>query len=181
MDIPWLLIIHGLITALVVVSFLCGQWPIFQGTPIERIHRFITFGAYDYFLYGPTYTFVFLFAVLIRSDDFISGFFFFSAGSLGSCVGRRGLMWLFLLSIFVAIGLTPSYRFDFVYLFVHAGYLMNLNKTWFHYWLLWMSMLLILMFWSFLFYLFVFKKRVLTWIAVFWGGGEFGVYLRVLM
>ncbi|KAJ0014462.1 hypothetical protein Pint_19925 [Pistacia integerrima] len=46
----WVLIIHGLITALVVVSFLCGQWPVFEGTPIERIHRFLTFGAYDYFL-----------------------------------------------------------------------------------------------------------------------------------
>ncbi|XP_044498650.1 probable protein S-acyltransferase 17 [Mangifera indica] len=50
MDFPWVLIIYGLITALVVVSFLCGQWPIFQGTPIECIHRFLTFGAYDYLL-----------------------------------------------------------------------------------------------------------------------------------
>ncbi|CAN1348030.1 Probable protein S-acyltransferase 17 [Linum perenne] len=45
----WLLLCHGLITLLVVISFLCGQWPIFQGTFIERFHRFLTFGAYDYF------------------------------------------------------------------------------------------------------------------------------------
>lgn len=50
MDVQWLLIIHGLLTLLVVVSFLCGQWPIFEGTPIQRIHYFLTFGAYDYFL-----------------------------------------------------------------------------------------------------------------------------------
>lgn len=41
---------HGLVTLLVVVSFLCGQWPIFQGTFVERIHYFLTFGAYDYSL-----------------------------------------------------------------------------------------------------------------------------------
>nr|CAD1833828.1 unnamed protein product [Ananas comosus var. bracteatus] len=46
----WVLVAHGLITLLVVVSFLCGQWPIFQGTFVERIHHFLTFGAYDYFL-----------------------------------------------------------------------------------------------------------------------------------
>ncbi|KAK4391816.1 putative protein S-acyltransferase 17 [Sesamum angolense] len=45
----WLLVCHGLATLLVLVSFLCGQWPIFQGTFIQRIHFFITFGAYDYF------------------------------------------------------------------------------------------------------------------------------------
>ncbi|KAL5566181.1 hypothetical protein UlMin_029345 [Ulmus minor] len=50
MDVQWLLVCHGLVTLLVVVSFLCGQWPIFQGTPIERIHNFIIYGAYDYFL-----------------------------------------------------------------------------------------------------------------------------------
>lgn len=32
------------------MSFLCGQWPIFRGTPIQRIHFFLTYGAYDYFL-----------------------------------------------------------------------------------------------------------------------------------
>ena len=48
----WVLVCHGLITLLVLVSFLCGQWPIFQGTFIERIHVFLTFGAYDYFLYS---------------------------------------------------------------------------------------------------------------------------------
>ncbi|GAB4855485.1 Probable protein S-acyltransferase 17, variant 2 [Ancistrocladus abbreviatus] len=46
----WLLVCHGLITLLVVASFLCGRWPIFQGTIIERIHYFVTFGAYDCFL-----------------------------------------------------------------------------------------------------------------------------------
>ncbi|XP_021773015.1 probable protein S-acyltransferase 17 [Chenopodium quinoa] len=50
MAVQWALVCHGIITTLVIVSFLCGQWPIFQGTFIERIHNFITFGAYDYFL-----------------------------------------------------------------------------------------------------------------------------------
>ncbi|KAL3625311.1 hypothetical protein CASFOL_030765 [Castilleja foliolosa] len=49
MAVQWLLVCHGLVTLLVIVSFLCGQWPIFQGTFIQRIHFFITFGAYDYF------------------------------------------------------------------------------------------------------------------------------------
>ncbi|KAL1563335.1 putative protein S-acyltransferase 17, variant 2 [Salvia divinorum] len=49
MAVQWLLVCHGLVTLLVVVSFLCGQWPIFQGTFIQRIHFFLTFGAYDYF------------------------------------------------------------------------------------------------------------------------------------
>ncbi|XP_020273045.1 probable protein S-acyltransferase 17 isoform X2 [Asparagus officinalis] len=50
MGLQWALVAHGLITAVVVISLLCGQWPIFQGTLIERIHYFITYGAYDYFL-----------------------------------------------------------------------------------------------------------------------------------
>ncbi|XVF42061.1 hypothetical protein PTKIN_Ptkin01aG0329700 [Pterospermum kingtungense] len=50
MAVHWALVCHGLITLTVVVSFLCGQWPIFQGTPISAIHHFITFGAYQYFL-----------------------------------------------------------------------------------------------------------------------------------
>ncbi|KAG2695396.1 hypothetical protein I3760_07G011300 [Carya illinoinensis] len=50
MAVQWVLVCHGLVTLLVVISFLCGQWPIFQGTFIERIHYFLTFGAYDYFL-----------------------------------------------------------------------------------------------------------------------------------
>ncbi|KAL2942278.1 putative protein S-acyltransferase 17 [Bienertia sinuspersici] len=50
MAVQWALVCHGISTALVLVSFLCGQWPIFQGTFIERIHNFITFGAYEYFL-----------------------------------------------------------------------------------------------------------------------------------
>ena len=50
MAVQWVLVCHGLVTLLVVVSFLCGQWPIFQGTPIQRIHSFLTYGAYDYFL-----------------------------------------------------------------------------------------------------------------------------------
>lgn len=50
MALQWALVAHGLVTALVVVSFLCGQWPIFHGTFVERIHHFLTFGAYDYFL-----------------------------------------------------------------------------------------------------------------------------------
>ncbi|XP_052191737.1 probable protein S-acyltransferase 17 isoform X2 [Diospyros lotus] len=49
MAVQWLLVCHGLVTLLVVISFLCGQWPIFQGTFIERIHFFLTFGAYDHF------------------------------------------------------------------------------------------------------------------------------------
>ncbi|KAE8677043.1 putative protein S-acyltransferase 17 [Hibiscus syriacus] len=50
MSLHWLLICHGMITLTIVVSFLCGQWPIFQGTPISSIHRFLTFGAYRHFL-----------------------------------------------------------------------------------------------------------------------------------
>ncbi|KAI4301857.1 hypothetical protein L6164_035095 [Bauhinia variegata] len=50
MAVQWILVCHGLVTMLVVVSILCGQWPIFQGTLIERIRYFLTFGAYDYFL-----------------------------------------------------------------------------------------------------------------------------------
>ncbi|XP_059652585.1 probable protein S-acyltransferase 17 [Cornus florida] len=49
MAVQWLLVAHGLVTLLVVVSFLCGQWPIFEGTFIERIHYFLIFGAYEYF------------------------------------------------------------------------------------------------------------------------------------
>ncbi|XP_057952296.1 probable protein S-acyltransferase 17 [Malania oleifera] len=50
MAVQWILVCHGLVTLLVVISFLCGQWPIFQGTIIQRIHYFLTVGAYDYFL-----------------------------------------------------------------------------------------------------------------------------------
>ncbi|KAM1353875.1 hypothetical protein ACFX2H_033303 [Malus domestica] len=49
MEVQWILVCHGLVTLLVLVSFLCGQWPIFDGTPIQRINHFLTFGAYDYF------------------------------------------------------------------------------------------------------------------------------------
>lgn len=51
MALQWMLVCHGLVTLLVVVSFLCGQWPIFQGTFIEKIHHFITVGAYGYILW----------------------------------------------------------------------------------------------------------------------------------
>ncbi|KAK8650093.1 hypothetical protein V6N13_139742 [Hibiscus sabdariffa] len=37
-------------TLTIAVSFLCGRWPIFQGTPISSIHRFLTFGAYRHLL-----------------------------------------------------------------------------------------------------------------------------------
>ncbi|XP_039146285.1 probable protein S-acyltransferase 17 [Dioscorea cayenensis subsp. rotundata] len=50
MEVQWVLVVHGVVTAMVVLSFLCGQWPIFRGTFIEKINYFITFGAYDYFL-----------------------------------------------------------------------------------------------------------------------------------
>ena len=40
-----------LVTLLVVVSFLSGRWPIFDGAFIQRIHIFPTFGAYGYFQY----------------------------------------------------------------------------------------------------------------------------------
>ncbi|KAK9084083.1 hypothetical protein Scep_030554 [Stephania cephalantha] len=50
MEVQWVLVCHGCLTLLIVVSFLCGNWPIFQNTPIQRIHHFITVGAYDYFL-----------------------------------------------------------------------------------------------------------------------------------
>ncbi|CAA7399971.1 unnamed protein product [Spirodela intermedia] len=48
MEMQWVLVLHALATLLVVVSLLCGHWPIFEGTFIERIHFFITVGAYDY-------------------------------------------------------------------------------------------------------------------------------------
>ena len=51
MEVPWLLVVHGSVTALVVVSFLCGQWPIFEGTFIQSVNHFLTFGAYHYLLY----------------------------------------------------------------------------------------------------------------------------------
>ncbi|PAN49551.1 hypothetical protein PAHAL_9G455600 [Panicum hallii] len=50
MEVPWLLVAHGSVTALVVVSFLCGQWPIFEGTFVQNINHFLTFGAYHYLL-----------------------------------------------------------------------------------------------------------------------------------
>ncbi|XP_062006332.1 probable protein S-acyltransferase 17 isoform X1 [Rosa rugosa] len=49
MGVQWLLVCHGLVTLLVLVSFLCGQWPIFDGTPIQRINHFLHFGICDYF------------------------------------------------------------------------------------------------------------------------------------
>ncbi|XP_068663661.1 probable protein S-acyltransferase 17 isoform X1 [Aristolochia californica] len=50
MALQWILVCHLCLTVLVVVSFLCGQWPIFEGTFIEKINYFITVGAYDYLL-----------------------------------------------------------------------------------------------------------------------------------
>ncbi|XP_028770742.1 probable protein S-acyltransferase 17 isoform X2 [Neltuma alba] len=50
MEVEWILLCHGMVTLALVVSLLCGQWPIFQGTIVERLHYFLTFGAYDYFL-----------------------------------------------------------------------------------------------------------------------------------
>ncbi|XP_047315947.1 probable protein S-acyltransferase 17 [Impatiens glandulifera] len=50
MAMQWLLLCHGLITLLVVISFLCGRWPIFEGTFVERINYFLTVGAYDHLL-----------------------------------------------------------------------------------------------------------------------------------
>ncbi|PSS24895.1 Protein like [Actinidia chinensis var. chinensis] len=49
MAVQWILVCHVLVTLLVAISFLCGHWPIFQGTFIESINYFITFSAYDYF------------------------------------------------------------------------------------------------------------------------------------
>ncbi|KAI3927778.1 hypothetical protein MKW98_023379 [Papaver atlanticum] len=57
MDVQWILVCHGCLTLLVIVSFLCGQWPIFQNTFIEKIHYFLTVGAYDYFLRFMLYVF----------------------------------------------------------------------------------------------------------------------------
>lgn len=50
MAVQWVLVVHVVVTMLVVVSLLCGHWPIFSGTFVEKIHYFLTFGAYDYFL-----------------------------------------------------------------------------------------------------------------------------------
>ncbi|KAI5676043.1 hypothetical protein M9H77_06993 [Catharanthus roseus] len=57
MAVQWALVCHGLITLLVLVSFLCGNWPIFEGTFIQRIHFFLTFGAYEYFRRFVDYVF----------------------------------------------------------------------------------------------------------------------------
>lgn len=57
MGVQWILAAHGFVTLLAVVSLLCGHWPIFQGTFIERINYFITVGAYDYFLRVVTFIF----------------------------------------------------------------------------------------------------------------------------
>ncbi|RRT52972.1 hypothetical protein BHE74_00016915 [Ensete ventricosum] len=51
MAVQWVLVVHVVVTMLVVVSLLCGHWPIFSGTFVEKIHYFLTFGAYDYFLF----------------------------------------------------------------------------------------------------------------------------------
>ncbi|KAH0881543.1 hypothetical protein HID58_068937 [Brassica napus] len=50
MAVQWLLVVHGIMTLTVVISFLCGQWPIFKGTPFQWIHYFLTRGAYHYLL-----------------------------------------------------------------------------------------------------------------------------------
>ncbi|KAJ8620649.1 hypothetical protein MRB53_029178 [Persea americana] len=50
MAVEWLLVGYVLLTQLVVISILCGRWPIFRGTIVEKIHHFINIGAYDYFL-----------------------------------------------------------------------------------------------------------------------------------
>lgn len=66
MGVQWALVVHGVVTLLVVVSFLCGHWPIFQGTFVQKIHYFLTFGAYDYFLWASlrpqSWSFLSLFA-----------------------------------------------------------------------------------------------------------------------
>jgi len=46
----WVLVLHCCLTALVVVAFLCGQWPIFEGTFVQKINYFLTVGAYDLLL-----------------------------------------------------------------------------------------------------------------------------------
>lgn len=70
MEVPWLLLVHGSVTALVVVSFLCGQWPIFEGTFIQSINHFLTFGAYHYLLYvlAPPFPLSFLSLLLLLSE-----------------------------------------------------------------------------------------------------------------
>uniref|UniRef100_A0A1D1Z0A9 S-acyltransferase n=2 Tax=Anthurium amnicola TaxID=1678845 RepID=A0A1D1Z0A9_9ARAE len=50
MEVQWLLVLHAAATLLLVVSLLCGHWPIFEGTFVEQIHYFITAGAYDYLM-----------------------------------------------------------------------------------------------------------------------------------
>ncbi|KAI4364581.1 hypothetical protein MLD38_020654 [Melastoma candidum] len=50
MGVGWILALHGLATLTVIISFLCGNWPIFRRTPIGAIHRFLTSGAYEYLL-----------------------------------------------------------------------------------------------------------------------------------
>ncbi|KAG9160006.1 hypothetical protein Leryth_005751 [Lithospermum erythrorhizon] len=49
MDFLLFLVCYGLVASLVSVSVFCGEWPIFQGTFIGRIHFFLTFAGCDYF------------------------------------------------------------------------------------------------------------------------------------
>jgi hypothetical protein len=104
--VQWVLVCHGLVTLLVVISFLCGQWPIFQGTFVERIHYFLTFGAYDYLLYSLSVT---LLRDLITCDALI--FVCFIGGVLGLCVAPRGPMLFSPWSISSATDPIPFYRF----------------------------------------------------------------------
>lgn len=91
MDVQWILVCHGLLTLLVVVSFLCGHWPIFQGTFVERIHNFLTFGAYDYFLYSFPLSYPPLFLPLSSSICALILFFSrFDRRFVGALFGSKG-------------------------------------------------------------------------------------------
>lgn len=115
MEVEWLLVIHGLVTLLVLISFLCGQWPIFEGTFIQKIHFFLTFGACDYF----RYSFIYMLMHIIRFRNFWQVFkmgfcpnFGFSAALWVLCLVKKVPMHSSVLSTIVVIVLILLSRFS---------------------------------------------------------------------
>ena len=163
MAVQWVLVCHGLITLLVLVSFLCGQWPIFQGTFIERIHVFLTFGAYDCFLYSLSLSQSILFPLLFLLNSFVWSLFVLAliGGLLGLCLGPKGPMRFYPLSISAVTDPILFYRFE------------TRNLCYFLY--------PIGLFWNGYFFFFFFKPRNekelgLHWIELwFWEMGLFSI------
>lgn len=111
-----LVVCHGLVTALIVVSFLCGRWPIFEGTFIQRFHYFLTFGAYDYFLYSTLSFSLSYFPFHFHLSSFLI-LFHLSGVSLALFLALIVPMRFFLSNITAAIVPILSYRFRFRFRF----------------------------------------------------------------